>query len=799
MQKVHLIGNAHLDPVWLWQWQEGFAEIKATYRSALDRMKEFDDFKFTAACGAYYMWIEKSDPAMFAEIQQRVKEGRWCLTGGWLIQPDCNIPCGESFARHALLTQRYFAEKFGVMAETGYNVDSFGHNGNLPMILQNSRMKNYVFMRPGPHEKTIPQNLFTWESRDGSRVTTYRIPYHYNLCKNEQYELFDEIAKLIDTEGTGQMAFYGVGNHGGGPTVALLNTMHEILDDRFVYSDPNAFFAAQDPTNLPILREDLQYHAKGCYSAMGEVKANNRRGENAILRAEKFSVLSKELIGTAYPAADLDKAWKNVLFNQFHDILDGCAIRESYDDARDVHGQALAISADVENFALQQISWNVDTIGDRTTEAHISAELAEEIGTPFVIFNPHPYEVRGAIHLRCHKNEYHQSIAENDGTPIPFQTVRDSKTNRFRKYARLFEVTVPAYGYRVYRTYGKENEQVFDNPFEVTENSIANARLKVTFDPASGEICSMVDRASGRELLSAPTRTALYNDRNYDTWAHGIESFDDERPMKIHSRIALTESGPVRATIRVTQTFGHSTVVRDYSLLSESDHLDVKTRVDFHEKFRILKFELPVNAENGKALCKIPYGVIERPTDGTEQVCGDWISLADANGGIGLATDSKHSFDANGNKLSLTVLRSPIYADHFANETKTRDEFCEFMEQGIQRFSYTVFPFRSVTDAEKKSAELQNPLVAVPETFHHGKLPAEYCGMSVSAENLAVTAIKEHVSGKGTVLRCYETEDRDTDVTVTLLGKTFSFHLPHSAVKTLLLRNGEVTEIDFVE
>ena len=136
MKKVHLIGNAHLDPVWLWQWQEGFAEIKATFRSALDRMKEFDDFKFTSACSAYYMWIEKSDKKMFEEIKERVKEGRWNIVGGWFVQPDCNMPSGESFARHALISQRYFKEKFGVTAKTGYNVDSFGHNGNLPQILK---------------------------------------------------------------------------------------------------------------------------------------------------------------------------------------------------------------------------------------------------------------------------------------------------------------------------------------------------------------------------------------------------------------------------------------------------------------------------------------------------------------------------------------------------------------------------------------------------------------------------------------------------------------------------------------
>ncbi|MBQ8441295.1 MAG: alpha-mannosidase [Clostridia bacterium] len=799
MQKIHLIGNAHLDPVWLWQWQEGFAEIKATYRSALDRMKEYDDFIFTSACGAYYMWIEKIDPEMFDEIRQRVKEGRWKLVGGWFIQPDCNIPCGESFARHALITQRYFEEKFGVMAQTGYNVDSFGHNGNLPMILQNSRMKNYVFMRPGPHEKTIPNSLFTWESRDGSQVTTYRIPFHYNLSKNEQYELFEDIAKLAEEEGNDEMAFYGIGNHGGGPTVALLNKMHDILDDRFVYSHPDALFDSCDKSKLPVLREDLQYHAKGCYSAMSEIKANNRRSENALLRAEKFSILSGELLGAAYPAAELDRAWKNTLFNQFHDILDGCAIRESYDDARDVHGMTLATAADLENIALQRISWNIDTVGNKATERHIPEELAEEIGYPVVVFNPHAYEVTDTVYIRSHKNRFYHTVSDNEGNIIPMQTVRDSKTNRKRKYARLFEVTIPAFGYRVYRLYHHDNEVEFKNPFTVTENSIANSKIKVAFDSESGEICSLYDLEKGRELLAGSTRIGLYNDRNYDTWAHGIESFKDERPMKIKSKLSVTETGPVRATVRVEQTFGKSTIVRDYSILPDSDRVTVKTKVDFHEKFRILKLELPVNCKDGKSLCKIPFGVIERPTDGTEQVCGDWISLFDEKAGIGLASDAKHSYDADGNKLSLTVLRSPIYADHFANEVKTRDEFCEFMEQGIQRFTYTLFPYKGCADAEKNAALMQNPVVAVPETFHQGRLSAEYQGISVSKENVIVTAVKQHVSGKGIILRCYEAEDKDTDVTVNLFGTSFDFHIPHSGVKTFLILDGKVTETDFIE
>lgn len=211
-----MIGNAHIDPVWLWQWQEGFHEVKASFRSALDRMNEYPDFTFVASSAAFYQWVEESDLAMFTEIQQRVKEGRWGIVGGWWVEPDCNIPAGESFVRHGLYAQRYFKEKFGVIARTGFNVDSFGHAGTLPQILKKSGIDYYVFLRPMPHERGLPSRLFWWQSDDGSRVLSFRIPFEYlswgkdveihaRRCAEEMKEPIDEF-----------MCFYGVGNHGGG-------------------------------------------------------------------------------------------------------------------------------------------------------------------------------------------------------------------------------------------------------------------------------------------------------------------------------------------------------------------------------------------------------------------------------------------------------------------------------------------------------------------------------------------------------------------------------------------------------
>ena len=187
MKNFYFVGNAHIDPVWMWRWQEGSCEAKATMRSVLDRMKEFPEFTFVCGASQVFEWIEEFDPAMFEEIRARVQEGRFVIVNGWFVQPDCNLPSGEGFARHSLYGQRYFKEKFGVTARTGYNVDSFGHNANIPQILVKSGMDQYVALRPGPHEMEMPSHVLRWRSPDGSEVLFSRILRAYGTT----YTLID--------------------------------------------------------------------------------------------------------------------------------------------------------------------------------------------------------------------------------------------------------------------------------------------------------------------------------------------------------------------------------------------------------------------------------------------------------------------------------------------------------------------------------------------------------------------------------------------------------------------------------
>ncbi len=411
---LHLIGNAHIDPVWLWTWQEGFHEAKATFRSALDRLREFPDFVFTASSAALYAWVEQSDPAMFGEIQQRVAEGRWELAGGWWIEPDCNIPCGESFVRQGLLGQRYFQEKFGKKAHVGYNVDSFGHSGGLPQVLKKSGLDFYVFMRPMVYEKELPGDLFWWESPDGSRILTFRLPVSYGTGGGDQREHVFACVGQVNPAWKRSMCFYGVGNHGGGPTIQALKSLQSLQADperpaELLFSGPEAFFQAVQPENsgLPVVRDDLQHHASGCYAAHSGIKRWNRRAENQLLVAEKWSALAAWKTGQPYPQ-EFERAWQNVLFNQFHDILAGTSLEVAYGHARDSTAKPSPLPS-------------APSTRPPSPSPGASVSRRTEATKPLVVFNPHAWPVKAPVEMEFDRWGDSAQLLDDLGARVPFQ------------------------------------------------------------------------------------------------------------------------------------------------------------------------------------------------------------------------------------------------------------------------------------------------------------------------------------------------------------------------------------------
>ncbi len=780
MPEVYMIGNAHLDPVWLWRWQDGFSEILATYRSALDRLYEFPETKFTSACAVYYQWIEKMAPDMFAEIQEMVKQGRWEIAGGWFLQPDCNIPSEESFMRHTLISQRYFKEKFGVTATTGYNVDSFGHNAGIPKILRAGGMDSYVFMRPSLTEQEREETVFQWESDDASSVTAFRIPIRYNLNATSVHQL-QEIIDKANAENQDMMAFYGVGNHGGGPTIRMLHTFNQLDRKELRYATVREYFDKVSREALPTIRGELQHHARGCYSAETSVKKGNRKCEENLIAAERICLMANKLTGSKYPAKKLNKAWKNVLFNQFHDVMGGCSIKSAYEDASYLHGEAMSITEQEINAAMQQIAWNIDTLQGQTLPAykydiHDKGKWAiwehEVLGSPVVVFNTHPWPVRQTVQVYA----YASRMTDSEGKEIPFQLVRGEHTEGTDKMNTAFLAEVPAMGYAVYRLFTeKESSAPVVSDLQTSEYTLENSLIALELDKTTGDICKLYDKKTGKFLIDQPCRAILLDETACDTWAHDKKYLGQKCGAFAASRFELIEQGPIRAAIRVTSAFGKSTLQRTYRVTSGSDQVLVSTKVDFHEQHKTLKFTFPMDGET--VTSHIPFGTVTRKGYTGEEPCQKWF----ASGELCVANDCKYGYDTCDGEMRMTVLRGAIYADHFGK----RDEHNVYMEQGISEFTYSLYPHRSNSASQRKAVELNFGLRRVLGSFHKGSLPEKMGCLSCNKENVIISAVKQKENSDGIVLRLYDVSGEDSTVDISLFHQKISVFVPHNGLKTI--------------
>ncbi len=797
-QTYYLVGNAHLDPVWQWRWQEGSAEAKATVRSALDRMKEFPEFRFVCSSASVYKWIGTFAPEMFDEVRQRVAEGRWTVVGGWHVQPDCNLPSGEGFARQTLYSQRYFKEKLGVTAKVGYNVDSFGHNANLPQILRESGMDSYIFMRPGPHEKDMDSDVFEWTAPDGSSVTTYRIPDNYGY----RFSSLDELearSAFLDTDTRTELTevplFFGVGNHGGGPTIRNLEILRAFRDahpeKKLLFSDLSDFFDAvrASGVTVPVYRGDLQHHASGCYATVYAVKNGIRRAEHELGAAERFSMMSSALCGVRpgqeAVTAELASAWENVCFCHFHDSMGGCSIREAYDDAALMLGSARRTAAVLENNALQTVSWQIGT-PDR------------EKGLPVVVFNPHAFPVRDTVQV----NRAVSAVTDAKGRPVPCQAVHASSYECYWQKDTLFEAEVPALGYAVY--YLREDGQAQETAAAVSAQpwtgfrtanehggtTLENEFYSIRFEEYSGYITAFTDKRTGRSLITGRAAVPVVVDEYYhDTWSHARNFFTDEMARFSDAEVTVVENGPVRATVKVVSRYNDSTLTQYFSLTAGSDRLSVRARVDWHEKHKLLKLAFPMAVTDPEAFYEIPFGVIGRPADGEEEPGLGWTAVKGSNGGWALLNDCTYSSSVKDGTLYLTLLRSPIYGDHGGPRTAES----EYTDQGQMDFWYTLMPAGDEWSPLVRAAALLNkPLTLVIETWHEGPLPAVGSVLCADQPNVIVSAIKRGEDGHSTVIRLYETDGRDTETELSgpVLPVPLRVTLPAFAVRTYRLEDG---------
>jgi alpha-mannosidase len=803
---LHMIGYAHIDAAWLWPWRDGSNEALTTLQSATDRMDETPEFKYVHSSTAHWRWVERSDPRLFTILKQRVAEHRLEPIGGWIVEPDCNIPSTESFIRHGLYGQRYFRDHLGAMATVGANPDSFGHAAGLPQILKKSGLRYYCFMRPQENEMSLPL-VFWWEAPDGSRILVGRIHHDYDGEPQDILQRHDDrtdsiIVGAADYFQDGldhAMFWYGVGDHGGGPTKKHIATILALKNNPAMpairFSTLAEFFAAVDQSpavgSLPVVRTELQHHSRGCYAAHGEGKALNRRAERWLTQAETIAALAQLAEQHPYPAAEFAESWWKVLFCQFHDMMAGTSLSTDYQDVRDAVGYACEVAQATRIEGLQVLARSVDT------------SSAPEICV--FAFNSLPW-ARTAV-LEIHMDHTPYGLAEithlsaKDGTRIPMQwRVPDSMTGMGRWSAH---VELPACGYRVFT--------VDHGDLSVASADPAPVGTGIKIDDRGFGITSLPVTARGpAELLAEPIGLVVIDDRS-DTWSHDVKSFRDVigRPTWVNT--VVVEYGPLMRITRQIATWRSSTINMDIIERAGLDAVELKFVIDWHEREEILKLEIPTTLTDPQVFAMVPGGTISRNTAGTEEPAQDYVAVQGKLGTsmvtLGVCNAQTYSYDVlatpAGALFRTIVIRSAPFARHRPATVPVNDTRA-WQDQGRQERTFWLL--RGTGDytalhLDRRAMELQTPAEYVVDSRHAGTLPWEQSYLSVAPSNVVTTATKRAEDDDRLIVRLQETAGKATKATVASERFKWSHDVSLGPweIKTIAVRGGTISEVNLLE
>jgi alpha-mannosidase len=779
---IRAVGNSHIDMAWLWPWTETVEVVRNTFTSVLDLMREYPDFKFTMSSARTYEWMQEKYPDLFAQIQQRVKEGRWEVIGGMWVEPDLNMPDGESLVRQILVGKRYFQKNFGVDIKIGWNPDSFGYNYQLPQIYKKSGMDYFVTQKLlWAHEfTTFPYKLFWWQSPDGSRLLTY-FPHDYAEGIDADHLAHDlsiwapSIYGKTLNDHPETMHLYGVGDHGGGPTRVMLDHAEQMMAPGSIFPGIKFSFASDFFSDLekklpsmqvPTWDGELyfQYH-RGVFTTQAETKRRIRRSEENVLNAEKFASIAT-LFGREYPQEEMELAWKNLLFDHFHDIMPGSGIAVNYLDAKRNLENVDRVAGEVTGHSLNEIAAHVNTQGD---------------GVPVILFNSlsWPRTDAAEVEVQLPAPAQQVQVVDSSGKPAESQLLSiDKATQRARV---LLLSHTPSLGYATYFVRSATAAPPVHSLLKASADTLENEFIRLKVDAQTGCMTSLFDKRSGKESL-APSETDTGGPKNsicgnllqtfvdkpkqWDAWNIDADFEKQHWDLDKADEVKLVESGPLRAVIRVKNHFQNSTFVRDITLYAGIPRVDVKMQTEWHEKHILLKVAFPVSAHSDKATYEIPFGSVERPTTRNtpaeqaqfEVPAQRWADISDATHGFSLLNDCKYGYDAKGNVLRLSLLRSPDWPDPHADE-------------GHHEFTYSLFPHAGGWKEAltiRQGYELNYKLIAMPVEKHAGALAAAHSFVQTKSDNVIVTSVKKAEDDNFLIVRFYEWAGKQGEITLEL-------------------------------
>jgi alpha-mannosidase len=742
---IDLVGHSHIDAAWLWRWRDGRDEVQHTWETTTKLMAKYPDMHFAASSAQYYAWLEETDPEALMRIRTLAKEGRWDPVGGWWVESDANIPSGESLVRQALYGQHTYMRLFGKPARVAWLPNTFGFAWSLPQILRKSGFEFFVTeeMRWNDTNRWPPGlNAFWWEGPDGSRIFTDMVyAYDHDLSPPR---LAKEFVVTRDSSASPRMmTVYGVGDHGGGPTMAMLDRARDLERVptfpvvRDASPDSSLSRMRRDALSGPVLRDELylEYH-RGTYTTQAAMKRRNRALESLLGAAEAAAALAP----APYPRDSLRTAWERVLFNQFHDILPGTSAAEVYGDANVDYERAESIALRVLGESLTALAARLDT--RPASPGEIS----------YVVFNSTGRRRTGVVRLPLAAG----SSARDARGRVLASAIEDSSL-------AIRVPNVPALGVSlIFVRHAAEANADTGAPATASGvRVLENASLRVEIDPKTGNIMRLYDRAHHREALAPGAASLILFEDQPKLWdAWNIDNLAGKRsPIDQSVHVDAVRRTPLGDELTVHRARDSAQVTEQYTLRESPDRLDIAMSIDWHETQRLLKLALPLAFHVDSTRAEIPYASIARPTrpltrrDSArfEVPMQRWLDASARSFGVAVANDGKYGYSASGDTMFITLLRSPKSPDPHA-------------DMGMQTTTVSIVPHAGdwrAPEIREAATELNSPMLALPVPAHAGSARAS-SWLAVEPSTVAVGALKRGEDDEREILRLVETTGRAT-------------------------------------
>jgi len=774
---MHCFGHSHIDVAWLWPLAETERKCCRTFSNQLALMDEYPEYKFLQSQAYLYRRTRELYPDLYERVRAAVARGQWLVDGAMWVEADTNISGGEALIRQFLHGKRFFREEFGVENELMWLPDVFGYSGALPQIMAGCGIKWFstqkIFWTYNGGDP-FPYNTFWWEGIDGTRVLSY-LHNDYN-SETKPQAVLARWRERVQKDGShkGRLMPFGYGDGGGGPTRLHLEYLRREGDleglPKCRIAEPAEYFRDMVSDALPTWVGELYFQAhRGTYTSQAKTKKGNRDNELALRELECWGAIAERLQGRVYPLTEADELWKNVLLNQFHDIIPGSSIHEVYVEAEALYARTLARV--------------------RELTAATQASLVHDDDAAQTLFNSLSWERDAMVEIP------YAAACDEAGAALPVQT----QDGRHFALVRA----LPSCGWTTIRRGAQASTAV--NLLRATPTTLENDLMVFTFN-ALGELTSARSKADGEEVLAAPANVLhLYKDvpSSYDAW--DIDSMYKKTPCDCvrEATVTVIAQGPVFAALRVTQKLHESELTQDIVLRAHSRVLEFRTRVEWRESHKMLKVAFPVAVRAEDALHEVQFGHVRRPTHATRpydatrfEVCNHkWTALVEEGRGAAVLNDCKYGVNVDGNSINLTLLRSPLAPDQTA-------------DKGQQDFTYAFCcwqgPFLT-NNPIHDAYELNVPVAVCAGNGGHQEI------VSISAANVVLESLKPAEDGSGDVIvRLYESVRTATacelrvalpfrSVLATSMLESDGVAVPtHGAVMTLQFRPFEIKTLRLV-